>query len=101
MKENHEKLKSLFHRIPRRHTADNVKEIYSLLDEFEEVLKDMEADARYETEVARFFELLDPVRATNKKSNDNKASKKTKDLLFDEASVALKDMMEEAMQLLT
>ena len=99
MNEIGEKLRDLFNRIPRRHTADNVKEIYSILDAYEDVLKDMEADERYEKQVARFFEALDPIRATIKKSNDNKASKKTKDLLFDEASGALKDTMEEAMQL--
>lgn len=92
-------LKELFDRIPRRHTADNVKEMYSLLDDYEEVLKTMEADAQYEKEVVRFFEALDPIRATIKKSNDNKASKKQKDVLFDEASVALKDSIEELMQL--
>lgn len=99
MNEPKEKLMDLFHRIPRRHTADNVKEMYSLLDEYEAVLKDMETDARYESQVSRLFEALDPIRATVKKSNDSKASKKTKDMLFDEASGALKDAVEEAMQL--
>ena len=62
--------------------------------------KELEADEKYdEKQVARLFETLDPIRATIKKSNDNKASKKTKDVLFDEASGALKDSMEEAMQL--
>jgi hypothetical protein len=99
MNEPHEKLKALFQRIPRRHTTDNVKEIYGILDAYEDVLKEMEADSRYEKQVAPFFEALDPIRATVKKSNDPKASKKTKDVLFDEASGALKDSMEEAMQL--
>ncbi|HEU4903569.1 MAG TPA: hypothetical protein VFT06_12275 [Flavisolibacter sp.] len=99
MNESHEKLKALFNRIPRRHSPDNVKEIYSILDAFEDVLKEMEADNKYEKQVARFFEALDPIRATIKKSTDNKASKKAKDVLFDEASSALKDTMEEAMQL--
>jgi 5'-deoxynucleotidase YfbR-like HD superfamily hydrolase len=99
MNEPKEKLKELFNRIPRRHTAENVKEIYSLLDEYEDLLQTMETDVRYEKEVNRFFEALDPIRATIKKSNDNKVSKKTKDVLFDEASGALKDTMEEAMQL--
>ncbi|HVG15254.1 MAG TPA: hypothetical protein VM935_09840 [Chitinophagaceae bacterium] len=94
-----EKLRDLFDRIPRRHTADNVKEIYSILDEYEDLLKTMEADERYGKEVDRFFEALDPIRATIKKSNDNKASKKMKDVLFDEASGSLKDSMEEAMEL--
>jgi hypothetical protein len=92
-------LKELFNRIPRRHTADNVKELYSILDAYEDLLKKLEADAENEKEVAPFFEALDPIRATLKKSNDNKASKKTKDVLFDEASGALKDTMKALMQL--
>ena len=99
MNEINQKLRELFHRIPRRHTADNVKEIYSILDAYEELLKTMEADDRYEKQVDHFFEALDPIRAIIKKSNDHKASKKTKDVLFDEASGALKDTMEELMQL--
>lgn len=99
MNEIHEKLRDLFNRIPRRHTADNVKEIYSILDAYEEVLLAMESDKRYEQQVHPLFEALDPIRATVKKSNDPKASKKTKDLLFDEASGALKDTMEDAMKL--
>lgn len=99
MSEIGQKLKELFQRIPRRHTADNVKEMYSILDAYEDLLKTMEADERYEKEVGRFFEALDPIRLTVKKSNDGKASKKAKDVLFDEASGALKDTVEETMQL--
>ena len=99
MNEIREKIKELFDRIPRRHTADNVKEMYSILDAYEDLLKSMEADDRYEKQVARFFERIDPIRATIKKSNDNRASKKAKDVLFDEASGALKDTIEELMQL--
>ena len=100
MNEIKEELQELFNRIPRRHTADNVKEMYSILDAYEDLLKKLEADARYEQLVTPFFESLDPIRATIKKSNDHKASKKAKDMLFDEASGALKDTMEELMQLL-
>lgn len=99
MNEIGERLRDLFNRIPRRHTADNVKEMYSLLDAYEDVLKDMEAGERYGKQVAGLFEALDPIRATVKKSNDGKASKKAKDVLFDEASGALKDAVQEAMQL--
>jgi hypothetical protein len=99
MNEINKSLRALFDRIPRRHTADNVKEMYSILDAYEELLKTMEADDRYEKQIARFFEALDPIRTTIKKSNDNKASKKGKDMLFDEASGALKDTMEALMQL--
>ncbi len=94
-----ERLKKLFNRIPRRHTADNVKEIYGILDEYEELLQTMEAEAGYEQKVAPFFEALDPIRATIKKSNENKASKKLKDTLFDEGSGALKDTLQQLMQL--
>ena len=59
----------------------------------------MEADDRYEKQVARFFEAINPIRATIKKSNDNRASKKAKDVLFDEASGALKDTIKGLMQL--
>lgn len=94
-----ERLKELFHRIPRRHTAENVKEMYSVLNAYEDVLKELETDDRYQEQISRFFEALDPIRATIKKSNDSKASKKAKDVLLDEASGALKDTMEAAMQL--
>jgi hypothetical protein len=94
-----EKVGQLFKRIPRRHTSENVKELYNILNEYEDLLMSKEADVHYEKQIARFFEVLDPIRATIKKSNDNKASKRSKDVLFDEASGALKDTMEELMQL--
>lgn len=100
MNELNNNLKALFDRIPRRHTTDNVKEMYSLLDAYEDLLKTMETDDRYEKQIAHFFDALDPIRATVKKSNDNKAAKKEKDRLFDEASGDLKDSMEELMQLI-
>ena len=99
MNEIKEKIKNLFDRIPRRHTTDNIKEMYSILDAYEDLLKSMEADDRYEKQVAGFFEAINPIRATIKKSNDNRASKKAKDVLFDEASGALKDTIKELMQL--
>ena len=99
MNEAHATLQDLYNRIPRRHTADNVKEIYSILDAYEDVLKAMEADERYSAKVAPFFEPLDTIRATVKASNSPKVSKKGKDTLFDEASGALKDEMEAAMKL--
>ena len=93
------KLQELFDRIPRRHSADNVKDIYAILDEYENVLLDIEREKTYEQQVAPFFDTLDPIRATIKRSSDNKASKKMKDSLFDEASGALKDTMEELMEM--
>lgn len=98
MNEIEQKLTELFHRIPRRHTGDNVKEMYSILDAYEDLLKDMERDERYEKKVAPFFDTIDPIRATIKKSNDFKTSKKAKEVLFDQASGALKDSMQEAIQ---
>lgn len=88
-------LKELFLRIPRRHSADNVKEIYSIVDELEDLLKIIEAEnAYYEKNISIYFDDLESIRASVKKSSDNKASKKTKDSFFDEASGALKDSME-------
>ena len=88
------KINDLYNRIPRRHTTDNVKDIYALLDEYEDVLVEIEALPKYEKEVAVYFDELDPIRALVKKSTENKASKKQKDDYFDEASSALKDTME-------
>jgi hypothetical protein len=93
-------LQELFDRIPRRHTSDNLKEIYGIMDAYEDLLTTLETQDRYEQLVAPFFDSLAPIRTTLKKSNDNKASKKQKDDLFDEGSGALKDSMEELMRLL-
>lgn len=100
MEDIKQKLKDLFNRIPRRHSSDNVKQIYSLLEEYETILITMEADEQYAKQVPPLFDVLDPVRATIKKSNDNKASKKTKDQLFDEASGDLKDSIEACIRLI-
>lgn len=94
MNEQVARLQELYDRVPRRHTADNVKEMYGILDEYEELLISLEADPAYETVIAPYFDTLDPVRAGVKKSNDPKASKKGKDDLFDEASGLLKESME-------
>ena len=99
MSELKEKLKGLYDRIPRRHTTENIREAFSILDDYEDLLTDLEADDRYENQVASFFEAIAPIRATFKKSNDAKASKKTKDVLFDEASGALKDSIDELLSL--
>ena len=89
-------LTTLFNRIPRRHSTDNVKDIYGIVNEYETILMDIEAiNPFYENKVPAFFEGLDTIRATIKKSTDNKASKKNKDDLFDEASGLLKDSMQD------
>jgi hypothetical protein len=92
-------LTELFNRIPRRHNPENVKEIYSILDEYEDALRSIEAENDfYEQHIAEFFDALDPIRATIKRSSENKNSKKTKDDLFDQASGELKDTMEALME---
>ncbi|MEO8768824.1 MAG: hypothetical protein ABI402_02025 [Ferruginibacter sp.] len=93
-------LNNLFGKIPRRHSADNVKEIYSILTEYEDTLKSIEAENTwYEKNTANYFDDIDAVRSLVKKSTDNKASKKNKDQFFDEASGALKDSMQLLMEL--
>ncbi|RYY16753.1 MAG: hypothetical protein EOO04_26445 [Chitinophagaceae bacterium] len=88
-------LNELFERIPRRHSADNVKEFYNILDEYETLLQNIEGESpELEKKVAPFFDTLEPVRGLIKKSSDNKASKKMKDNFFDEASGSLKDSVQ-------
>ncbi len=85
----------LFNRIPRRHSIENVKEINSIVNEYETILINIEAiNTFYEKNIPLFFEDLDIIRSTIKKSTDNKASKKSKDSLFDEASGILKDSIQ-------
>lgn len=88
-------LQELFDQIPRRHSVDNVKTMYALINEYESLLQSIEASSPvYEKQVAIFFEDLDTVRAAVKKSTDNKASKKGKDDSFDEASSTFKTSIE-------
>lgn len=82
----------LFNKIPRRHSTENVKDINCIIEEYEDLLKNIEAaNAFYEKNTVIFFDELDAIRLKIKKSTDNKASKKLKDNFFDEASGALKD----------
>jgi capsule polysaccharide export protein KpsE/RkpR len=93
-------LQSLFNRIPRRHSLENVKEIYSIFDEYENLLISIEGtNAFYEKNIPVYFDELEDVRALIKKSTDNKASKKMKDSLFDEGSGNLKDGMQKLMEI--
>jgi hypothetical protein len=88
-------LKALFDRIPRRHSLENVKEMNAILAEHEELLIRIEAVNKfYEKSMPAFFDELEQVRASIKKSTDNKASKKNKDMFFDEGSGALKDSVQ-------
>jgi hypothetical protein len=88
-------LTALFDRIPRRYSIENIKDINSIVQEYENVLMKIEAEnSFYEKNVSTYFNDLDTVRSSIKKSTDNKASKKNKDNFFDDASVALKDSIE-------
>ena len=90
----------LFNKIPRRHSIENVKDINSILTEYEDFLKDIESiNSFYEKNTMVFFDDLDSVRIKIKKSTDNKASKKMKDNFFDEASGELKDSMQALIKL--
>lgn len=92
-------LQVLFNRIPRRHSLENVKDIYSILTEYESLLLTIEAvNPFYEKNIPAFFDELELVRSAIKKSTDNKASKKNKDNFFDEGSGILKDSMQALME---
>ena len=83
MDSNATALTALFNRIPRRHSIENVKDINSIVTEYESILLNIEAiNTFYEKNIPVFFEDLDSIRATIKKSTDNKASKKSKDSLL-------------------
>ena len=93
-------LQTLFNRIPRRHSLENVKDINSILTEYEDILLTIEAvNSFYEKNIPVFFDELEAIRSTIKKSTDNKASKKNKDSLFDAGSGDLKDSMQTLMQI--
>ena len=93
-------LQALFNRIPRRHSLENIKEIYSILTEYENLLITIEAvNAFYEKNIPVYFDELEDVRAIIKKSTDTKVSKKMKDSLFDEGSGNLKDSMQKLMDI--
>jgi hypothetical protein len=93
-------LQALFNRIPRRHSLENVKEIYSILTKYEDLLITIEAvNAFYEKNIPIYFDELEDVKAIIKKSTDSKASKKMKDNLFDEGSGNLKDSMQKLMDI--
>jgi hypothetical protein len=93
-------LQALFNRVPRRHSADNIKDINGIVSEYEDILITIEAvNSFYEKNIPPFFDSVEEVKASIKKSNDNKASKKNKDSFFDEASGALKDSMEALIEL--
>ena len=92
MEQHADALQELYNRIPRRHSADNVKEINGILDDYENILGAIEGlNTWYEKNTAPLYPSLEGIRNTIKMSTSNKASKKGKDDLFDEASGQLKD----------
>lgn len=93
-------LSALFDKIPRRHTSDNVKEMISIFTDYEDLLLLIEAEnAFYESNIATFFDQLEMARSALKKSTDNKASKKNKDVYFDETAGIIKDSIQELIEL--
>jgi len=101
MEKYNQNLEQLRTRIPRRHTAENVLEINNVVDEYEDILRKVEAiDENHAISTAHLFDELDEVRSKIKLSSSNKNSKKVKDSLFDEASGLLKDMVQALMDLL-
>jgi hypothetical protein len=87
---------ALCDRVPRRHTTDNVKDIYSIIEEYEDILIQIESiNAFYEKNISSYFDTASTAKAAIKKSTDNKASKKAKDMFFDEGSGLLKENMQE------
>lgn len=94
-------LEQLKNRIPRRHSVENVVDINAIVNEYEDILIKIESqDADHEKIVVPFFADLEEIRSKIKLSNSNKASKKNKDVLFDEASGLLKDSVQGIMELL-
>ena len=86
---------ALYDRIPRRHTTDNVKDIYGIIEEYEDILIRIESiNSFYEQNLGTYFDVAKSAKAAIKKSTDNKASKKNKDSFFDEGSGILKENMQ-------
>ncbi|MCY7291275.1 MAG: hypothetical protein LH615_03750 [Ferruginibacter sp.] len=92
-------LTALFNRIPRRHSTDNVKDIYNIITEYEDVLISIEAvNTFYEKNISTYFDDAENAKAAIKKSTDNKASKKNKDAFFDEGSGLLKESIQNVIE---
>ena len=90
---------ALYERVPRRHTTDNVKDIYSIIEEYEDLLIQIESiNPFYEKQIGSYFDIATTAKAAIKKSTDSKASKKSKDSYFDEGSGMLKESMQELLE---
>jgi len=85
-------LQDLYDKIPRRHNAENVGIINSILDDYVTILGKIESiNPWYEKNTAGFYPTLESIQNNIKMSNSSKHAKKAKDALFDEASGSLKD----------
>ena len=90
---------ALYDRVPRRHTTDNVKDIYGIIEEYEDLLIQIESiNPFYEKQIGSYFDIAATAKAAIKKSTDSKASKKNKDSYFDEGSGMLKESMQELLE---
>ncbi len=90
---------ALYDRVPRRHTTDNVRDIYNIIEEYEDILIQIESiNPFYEKHIGSYFDAASTAKAAIKKSTDNKASKKNKDAFFDEGSGILKENMQELLE---
>ena len=93
-------LQDLYNRTPRRHNDENIKEINNIVTEYEDILMSIEAiNGYYEKQLPAFFDVVEEVKLTIKKSNDKKISKKSKAEYFDIAACTLKDSIEELISL--
>jgi hypothetical protein len=93
-------LQDLYNRTPRRHNDENVKEMNSIVAEYEDILLEIEAiNSFYEKQITPFFDAVEEVKLSIKKSIDKKISKKSKDSFFDEASGTLKEHIESLMEM--
>ena len=93
-------LQDLYNRTPRRHNDENIKEINNIVTEYEDILMSIEAiNGYYEKQLPAFFDVVEEVKLTIKKSNGKKISKKSKDEYFDIAACTLKDSIEELISL--
>ena len=63
MQEQITALEVLYNRTPRRHTAENIKEIISILSEYESLLQSLEGSSLYfEKNTPDLFSNLDTIR---------------------------------------
>ena len=82
---------ALYTRIPRPHSPDNVKELYAILNSYEDTLQNTGEKCSTRLIGAAVFWGAGANTGQRKKSKDNRLLKKMNDSLFDEASGALKD----------